>query len=98
MMTLGATFISRVPMAALAGVTAWMGLRLLDWSAWKRLPKMRRVDAAAFLATATGVLVADAVRAIVIGCSFYIIRYIYQWLTGKLEQETLAKSASVQAP
>ena len=84
MMTLGASVISRVPLAALAGVTAWMGLRLLDWSIWKRLPKMRPVDAAAFIATALGVLIEDAVRAILIGCSFYIIRYAYLRLTGKV--------------
>ncbi|HEX3878431.1 MAG TPA: SulP family inorganic anion transporter, partial [Bryobacteraceae bacterium] len=35
---LGWPFISHVPLPALAGVTAWMGLCLLDWSAWRRLP------------------------------------------------------------
>src|SRR5262249_9350797 len=37
---LGAGLVARIPLAALAGVTAWMGLCLLDWSAWRRLPKM----------------------------------------------------------
>ena len=83
MMTLGAGLISHVPLAALAGVTAWMGFRLLDWGTWKRLPNMRLVDASAFLATAAGVLVADAVRAIVIGCSFYVLRHLYLRFTGK---------------
>ena len=87
MMTLGATLISHVPLAALAGVTAWMGFRLLDWGTWKRLPNMRLVDASAFLATAAGVLVADAVRAIVIGCSFYVLRHIYLRFAGKLAAE-----------
>jgi hypothetical protein len=49
---LGAGFVAHIPLPALAGVTAWMGLCLLDWSAWRRLPKMSRVDAAAFLLTA----------------------------------------------
>ena len=87
MMTLGATLISHVPLAALAGVTAWMGFRLLDWGTWKRLPNMRLVDASAFLATAAGVLVADAVRAIVIGCSFYVLRHIYLRFTGEPASE-----------
>jgi len=52
MLRFGTGLIAHVPVVALAGVTAWMGLCLLDWSAWRRLPKMRRVDAAAFLATA----------------------------------------------
>jgi SulP family sulfate permease len=83
MMTWGALLIAHVPLAALAGVTAWMGFRLLDWSAWGRLPKMRLVDALAFLATAAGVIFEDAVRAILIGCSFYVLRYTYLRLTGK---------------
>src|SRR4029079_4007421 len=53
---LGSGMVSHIPMPALAGVTAWMGLCLLDWSAWRRLPKMSRSDAAAFLITAFFVL------------------------------------------
>ena len=71
---LGAGFVGHIPMPALAGVTAWMGLCLLDWSAWRRLPKMSRVDAAAFLATAVAVLAVNAVLAVAIGCSLYVVR------------------------
>ena len=71
---LGAGVVSRVPLPALAGVTAWMGLCLLDWSAWRRLPKMNRIDAAAFLATAVSVLALNAVLAVAIGCGVYIFR------------------------
>jgi SulP family sulfate permease len=84
MMTWGALFIAHVPLAALAGVTAWMGFRLLDWSAWKRLPNMRPVDALAFLATAAAVIFEDAVRAILIGCSLHILRFMYLSFTKKL--------------
>jgi SulP family sulfate permease len=70
---LGAGLVSHIPLPALAGVTAWMGLCLLDWSAWRRLPKMSRVDAAAFLATAAAVLAVNAVLAVAIGCSLYAI-------------------------
>jgi len=77
----GAGMASHIPIAALAGVTAWMGLCLLDWSAWRRLPKMSRVDAAAFLATAISVLAANAVLAVAIGCSLYGLRAIYvKWV------------------
>jgi SulP family sulfate permease len=70
--------VSHIPMPALAGVTAWMGLCLLDWSAWHRLKKMSRVDAAAFLATAISVLaVKNAVLAVAIGCSMYGLRFIW---------------------
>lgn len=77
---LGTRFLSHLPLAALAGVTAWMGARLLDWSTWGRLPRMRRVDAVAFATTALAVLMVNAVAAVAIGCSWYLVRYIYRWL------------------
>ncbi len=70
----GAGLVGRIPLAALAGVTVWMGLCLLDWSAWRRLPKMNRFDAAAFLLTAVSVLVFNAVLAVAIGCAVYLFR------------------------
>jgi len=87
MMTLGASFIARVPMAALAGVTAWMGIRLLDWGSWKRLPKMRLVDSLAFLLTAAAVLILDAEWAVGIGCAIHFFRYLYLRFTGQLGTE-----------
>jgi len=78
---IGSGFVARIPIPALAGVTAWMGLCLLDWSAWRRLPKMSRVDAAAFLATAASVLCINAVLAVAVGCSFYVVQAAYQrWI------------------
>src|SRR5689334_1969813 len=74
---LGAGAVSHIPLAALAGVTAWMGLCLLDWSAWHRLAKMSRTDAAAFLATAISVLLVNAVAAVAIGCSIYLLKAIW---------------------
>ncbi len=74
---LGAGFVAHIPIAALAGVTAWMGICLLDWSTWKRLPKMRRVDALAFGITAVAVLAVNAVAAIALGCLVYAGHAIY---------------------
>jgi SulP family sulfate permease len=73
---LGSGYLAHIPLAALGGVTAWMGFCLLDWSAWHRLTKMRRIDAGAFLATAISVLVVNAVAAVLIGCSLYLIEYL----------------------
>jgi len=75
---LGSGMLAHIPLAALAGVTAWMGLCLLDWGAWRRLGRMRPVDSGAFLATACGVLVVNAVAAVVVGCSLYGLRYVYR--------------------
>ena len=79
---MGAGFVSHIPVPAIAGVTAWMGLCLLDWSAWRRLPKMSRVDAAAFLATALAVMTVNAVLAVAIGCSCYLVRGLYNRYRG----------------
>lgn len=73
---LGSGYLAHIPLAALAGVTAWMGFCLLDWSAWRRLSKMRPIDAGAFLATALSVLMVNAVAAVLIGCSLYVIQYL----------------------
>ena len=75
---LGNDYISHIPIPALAGVTAYIGICLLEWSTWRRLPKMRRVDALAFLLTACSVLVVNAVLAVAIGSSLYLVRYLYQ--------------------
>ena len=72
----GSGVIARIPLAALAGVTAYVGLSLLEWSTWRRLHRMRRLDATAFLATALAVLTTNAVAAVAIGCSFYVVRHL----------------------
>ncbi|MEO8661904.1 MAG: SulP family inorganic anion transporter [Bryobacteraceae bacterium] len=74
---LGSDVVSHIPIAALAGITAWMGFCLLEWSTWRRLFKMRRTDALAFLSTALAVLMVNAVVAVAIGCSFYALRWLY---------------------
>jgi SulP family sulfate permease len=66
-LALGSEWISHIPVAALCGVTAWIGLFLLDWSTWRRLPKLRRSEAAAFLFTAVGVPLINPVVAATIG-------------------------------
>jgi len=73
---LGSGYLAHIPLAALGGVIAWMGLCLLDWSEWRRFSKMRSIDVAAFLATAISVLVMNAVAAVLIGSSFYIVQHL----------------------
>jgi SulP family sulfate permease len=78
---LGAGYIQHIPIPALAGVTAYIGICLLEWSTWRRLARMRRTDALAFLFTAIAVLVVNAVLAVALGCSFYAVRYLYErWI------------------
>ena len=79
----GAPLIAREsPWPALAGVTAYVGLSLLEWSTWRRLPRMRRVDATAFLATMVATLGSNAFVAVALGCSIYVVRHLYLKMTG----------------
>ncbi len=87
---LGSGVVSHIPIPALAGVTAWMGLCLLDWSAWRRLPKMTRVDAAAFLVTAAGVMAFNAVLAVAVGCAIYGAHTVWlRWIRPSNLPETV---------
>jgi len=73
----GAGFVSHIPVPALAGVTAYTGICLLEWSTWRRLPRMARSDAAAFLVTAVAVLIVNAIAAVAAGCAIYVLRAGY---------------------
>jgi len=92
---LGSGFLAHIPLAALAGVTAWMGSCLLDWSAWKRIPKMRRADAAAFLLTAGLVLGVNAVAAVVVGCAVYGAEWVHRRIKNTSGERTLSAQTSV---
>jgi SulP family sulfate permease len=78
-LSIGKNVVSHIPIAALAGVTAYVGICLLEWGTWRRLPKMRRADAAAFLLTAGCTLFLNAVAAVAVGCAVYGARRLYEW-------------------
>ena len=91
---LGSDYISHIPIPALAGVTAYIGICLLEWSTWRRLHRMRRTDAIAFLITAVAVLVVNAVLAVAMGCSIYLVRYIADQFRKQPQRgESLVKAA-----
>ncbi len=84
-LSLGASFVSHIPIPALAGVTAYVGILLLEWGTWRRLPKMRRVDASAFLLTAFSTLLLNAAAAVAIGCSVYGCEWLWQRYRSRAE-------------
>ena len=92
---LGAQYISHIPIPALAGVTAYIGICLLEWSTWRRLTKMTPVDALGFLSTAAATLVVNAVVAVAVGCSFYLIRYLYERFLKQAAHPESAKKMAV---
>ncbi len=55
---------------------------------------MRRTDAAAFLITALSVLIVNAVLAVALGCSIYLVRYIVnQFRKSPQEEDLMVKVA-----
>ena len=86
--SLGGKYVSHIPIPALAGVTAYVGICLLEWGTWHRLPKMRRVDAAAFLSTAVAVLMVNAIAAVALGCSMYGAHWLYVRFSSHLSLQT----------
>lgn len=85
--SVGAGLIRMIPVAALAGATMFVGARLLQWSTWRRLLKMRRVDAIAFSITAVSVLLVNAVAAVAVGCSCYLGNYMWRLVAGHDSRE-----------
>ncbi len=80
----GSGVLAHIPIAALAGVTSYMGISLLDIGTWRRLRKMHLLDAAGFLVTVIGVLVSNAAIAVLAGTSLYVLHYAYKKYSGVL--------------
>ncbi len=74
----GSGALAHIPIAALAGVTAYMGISLLDIGTWRRLRKMHLLDAMGFLITVTGVLVSNVVIAVIAGAGIYAAHFAYK--------------------
>lgn len=74
---LGSAFVSHIPLPALGGITVWMSFSLLHWGTWRRLHKMRKRDAWAFVLTSLAVLVVNSVVALLIGCAVYLVPKLF---------------------
>ncbi len=74
----GSGALAHIPLAALAGVTTYMGISLLDIGTWRRLRKMHLLDAAGFLITVIGVLVSNPVTAVLAGTCLYVFHYAHK--------------------
>ena len=83
---LGSGALAHVPLAALAGVTIFMGISLLNVGAWRRLGKMHVLDAAAFLITVVGVLATNAVAAVIAGSALHALQFVYRKYFGQQTQ------------
>ena len=92
---LGADYVSKIPVASLAGVTIYVGICLLEWSTWRRLHKMRLVDAGAFLVTCFATLVTSAVYAVALGCALYLLPWIKHRFLGPPPEPALVEDVEI---
>jgi SulP family sulfate permease len=92
---LGSEMVSHIPLPALAGVTAYVGICLLEWGTWRRLAKMRLVDSFAFISTALCTLLINAVAAVAVGCACYVGRWLYGTYLARPRQDEAAAGAAV---
>lgn len=88
MLTAGSSLLAHIPIAALAGITAWMGICLLDWSTWKRLPMMRRIDAGAFVVTFVSAVAWNAAASVALGCLPYLLHAAYERMSPRAQYFT----------
>jgi SulP family sulfate permease len=92
--SIGSDFLRHIPLTVLAGVIVYVGITLLEWSTWRRLARMRRVDAAAFLSTAVAVVTLNAVAAVAIGCSLYGLRWVWSRVNAHAPDELWVRGES----
>lgn len=88
MVTAGSAMLAHIPIAALVGITLWMGICLLDWSTWKRLPMMRRIDATAFIVTFVSAVAWNAASSVALGCMPYVLYAAYERMSPRAQYAT----------
>jgi SulP family sulfate permease len=93
---LGSEMVSHIPLPALAGVTAYVGIMLLEWGTWRRLRVMTPVDSAAFLLTTLATLLMNAVAAVALGCSLYVLRWLYHYFASRAKASSLPASSAAR--
>lgn len=95
---LGSDMVSKIPLPALAGVTAYVGIALLEWGTWRRLRRMTMVDSGAFLSTALVTLLVNAVAAVAIGCGFYVARWFYHTVLARPSSAAAHEAGAAVTP
>ena len=88
----GGAVLARLPVAGLAGITAFIGYCLFDIQAWRRLKQLSKLDAAAFIVTAVSILFVNAAAAVTLGCSLYFAK----WMATKLSASQRFQNARLQ--
>jgi len=76
-MVAAAPVVSRVPIAALAGLLVFIGLRLLEWRELRKMWKISRFEAFVFVATMLGIVLSDFIDGVLIGVVLSLVHFAH---------------------
>ncbi len=77
MMLVAAPVVSKVPIAALAGLLVFIGLRLLEWRELRKMWKISRFEAFIFVATMLGIVGLDFIDGVLIGIVLSLVHFAH---------------------
>lgn len=77
MMMVAAPVVARVPIAALAGLLVFIGLRLLEWRELRKMWKISRFEAFVFVATMLGIVLSDFIDGVLIGVVLSLVYFAH---------------------
>jgi SulP family sulfate permease len=76
-MVAAAPVVARVPIAALAGLLVFIGLRLLEWRELRKMWKISRFEAFVFVATMLGIVLSDFIDGVLIGIVLSLVHFAH---------------------
>lgn len=76
-MLVAAPVVARVPIAALAGLLVFIGLRLLEWRELRKMWSISRFEAFVFLATMAGIVLFDFIDGVMIGVVLALVHFAH---------------------
>jgi len=72
-----APVVAHVPIAALAGLLVFIGLRLLEWRELRKMWKISRFEAFVFVATMLGIVLSDFIDGVLIGVVLSLVHFAH---------------------
>lgn len=76
-MLVAAPVVARVPIAALAGLLVFIGLRLLEWRELRKMWRISRFEAFVFVATMAGIVLSDFIDGVLIGVVLSLVYFAH---------------------
>ena len=67
-----------VPVAALAAILVYTGLKLVDWKSFAQIRQYGRMPVAIYLATVAGIVAVDLLTGVLIGIGLCVVKLLYK--------------------